>query len=263
MVSFNISFVGTGRVAESLCRIIHQKGHKILQVTSSSRDKGLPMSEKYGARYTSEPLFSGDTDIILVAVPDHRLKEVISRIRCSENSIVAHTAGSYGIDLFPENIRKPAVFYPLQTFSTGRETMLKGVPVLIETAELESADRLTELARSIECNVYYSDLEHRKLLHVAAVFVSNFVNHMLTSGKEISARAGFSFDILKPLFLETVGKALENSPERSQTGPAVRNDLNTIKNHRELLSFSPDLERVYEEVTSSIMRYYNIKSSNE
>ena len=66
------------------------------------------------------------------------------------------------------------------------------------------------------------------------------------------------FDLLKPLILETVNKAIELGPENSQTGPAVRNDLYTIEKHLELLSFSPELKLIYESITKSIISYYKL-----
>jgi hypothetical protein len=79
---------------------------------------------------------------------------------------------------------------------------------------------------------------------------------MLTTGKDISGMAGFPFEVLKPLILETVDKAIELGPENSQTGPAKRHDLNTIKKHLDLLSFSPDLKNIYDLISKSIMDYY-------
>lgn len=68
--------------------------------------------------------------------------------------------------------------------------------------------------------------------------------------------AGVPFDVLKPLILETIAKAIELGPENSQTGPAVRYDLNTIEKHLELLSFSPELKSMYDLITKSIISYY-------
>ena len=81
------------------------------------------------------------------------------------------------------------------------------------------------------------------MLHLAAVFVCNFTNHMLTQGKQIADKAGFPFEIFNPLLQETISKAMDIGPENSQTGPAVRNDQNTIEKHLELLSFSPELQK--------------------
>jgi predicted short-subunit dehydrogenase-like oxidoreductase (DUF2520 family) len=73
---------------------------------------------------------------------------------------------------------------------------------------------------SIHGEVYFVDTDHRKMLHLAAVFICNFTNHMLTMGKEVALKAGFSFDLLAPLLKETISKAIDSGPENSQTGPA-------------------------------------------
>ncbi|HRT89878.1 MAG TPA: DUF2520 domain-containing protein, partial [Bacteroidales bacterium] len=74
--------------------------------------------------------------------------------------------------------------------------------------------------------------------------------------EDIASRGSFNFDILHPLIRETVSKALESGPSVSQTGPAVRNDINTVRKHLELLSFSPGMRNLYKELTDSIIDYY-------
>jgi predicted short-subunit dehydrogenase-like oxidoreductase (DUF2520 family) len=180
-------------------------------------------------------------------------------LTCDEETIVAHTAGSHGLDVFPENIKLRGVFYPLQTFSKNRHIKLNDVPFLLESSDSKSAGILKDLAESISTKVYFADTQHRRMLHLAAVFVNNFTNHMLAVGQDIALKAGFSFDILSPLILETISKAIEAGPENSQTGPAIRNDKNTIEKHLDLLSFSPELQRIYNDITLSIVKYYEKK----
>ena len=86
---------------------------------------------------------------------------------------------------------------------------------------------------------------------------------MLTVGKEVALKAGFPFEILVPLLKETILKALDSGPENSQTGPALRNDQNTIEKHLELLSFSQALQKIYYEMTQSIMEYYKTKDKRQ
>jgi predicted short-subunit dehydrogenase-like oxidoreductase (DUF2520 family) len=191
-----------------------------------------------------------------VAVPDHSLARVLEKIKCSRSVIIAHTAGSLGLDVFPAGLKNRGVFYPLQTFSGKRKPDLSQVPIFIEGSDQICTDKLRNLAESISSSVYLSDTAHRRLLHLAAVYVSNFTNHMLTIGKDISTIAEVPFEVLQPLILETVNKAIELGPEYSQTGPAIRYDLNTIEKHLDLLSFSPDLKNIYDLITKSIMSYY-------
>ena len=80
-----------------------------------------------------------------------------------------------------------------------------------------------------------------------------------TGSEEVAIKAGYSLELFKPLLTETIAKALEVGPGISQTGPASRNDNITIEKHLDLLSFSPELQRLYSEVTQSIISYYKDK----
>lgn len=243
-------------MAGALCREMYHAGHKIRLIVSESEKNGCSLADSCDAEWSGDLNYTIPSDIIIVAVPDHRLAEVLHKINCHSETLVAHTAGSMGLDVFPEKIKRKGVFYPLQTFSVERRVIFRDVPFFLESPDGSSMIILENLAESIGGKVCFADTEHRRLLHLAAIFVCNFTNHMLTAGKEVALRAGFPFEVLRPLIEETISKALETGPENSQTGPAVRNDRNTIEKHLELLSFSPELYRIYGELTNSIIKYY-------
>jgi predicted short-subunit dehydrogenase-like oxidoreductase (DUF2520 family) len=256
MTQYSLSFAGAGRVAGALCLELFRCGFKILQVVSESDQSAKLLAESCDASWSTELNYSGRNDIIIVAVPDHKLSEVLSKIKCTGNTIIVHTAGSFGLEVFPPYIKKKGVFYPLQTFSKERSISFKDLPFLLEASGKETADALEFLTVSVGGEAHFLTPYQRRMLHLSAVFVNNFTNYMLTAGEEITASAGVPFELLVPLINETIAKALQNSPERSQTGPAVRNDLNTIEKHIELLSFSPSLQNIYREITMSIIKHY-------
>ena len=257
MYQKNISFAGAGRVAEALCRELFHAGFTIDLIVSETEVRGKSLADSCKAGWSSHLQFPLSTKVIIVAVPDHRLKSVLNTLKFSPGTLVAHTAGSFGLDVFPEHIKQKGIFYPLQTFSGNRKLNFVDLPFLLESSDDESGNILKNLAESIKGKVHFVDIEQRRMLHLAAVFVCNFTNHLLTVGKEVTLKAGFPFEILFPLIKETISKALDSGPENSQTGPAVRHDQNTIEKHLELLSFSPELQRIYNEMTLSIIEYYN------
>jgi predicted short-subunit dehydrogenase-like oxidoreductase (DUF2520 family) len=256
MVQYNISFAGAGRVAHALCSVMFNAGHSIGLIVSESEKNGTSLADSCKAEWSGDLKYTGSTDIIIVAVPDHILAEVLDKIDCPPETLVVHTAGSIGLDVFPGKIKRNGIFYPLQTFSAERKVIFQGLPFFLESSDKQSLEVMVNLSESIGGEVYFTDTGHRRLLHLAAIFVCNFTNHMLTAGKEVALKAGFPFEVLHPLIQETFAKAMEMGSEKSQTGPAVRNDLNTIEKHLELLSFSPELYRIYSEMTHSITEYY-------
>lgn len=242
-----------------MCLELFRKGFVIDTVISTSRTKGTMLANECKAKWTKKPVIPDSTGVVIVAVPDSKLKKVLSDLRCNPGTIVAHTAGSIGLDVFPAGIVKKGVIYPLQTFSYKREINFRELPVFIESSDSETSSMLSYIAETLGCRVSYAGTEQRRMLHLAAVFACNFTNHMMTIGRELAINSGYSLNELKPLLQETFLKAFEQGPENSQTGPAMRNDKNTIRKHLELLSFEHDLQKIYRDISKSIFKYHNKK----
>jgi predicted short-subunit dehydrogenase-like oxidoreductase (DUF2520 family) len=253
----NISFAGAGKVATALCRKMYETGIKVDLIVSLSEENGRALAGSCEASWSPVLNYPSSTDIIIVAVPDHNLRSVLEKINCQAGTLVAHTAGSIGLDVFPEHLSGKGVFYPLQTFSGERKVDFSDLPFLLESSDIRSSAILEELTGAIGGKTYFVSTEQRIMLHLAAVFICNFTNHMLTGGKMIAEKTTVPFEIFYPLLQETVAKAMDLGPEKSQTGPALRNDQNTIERHMELLSFSPEWKKIYNEITKSIINYYN------
>ncbi|MBN2666606.1 MAG: DUF2520 domain-containing protein [Bacteroidales bacterium] len=263
MKEFKISFIGAGKVAGALCRQLHSEDFSIRKIVSATGLRGKSLARSCNAEWSQTAEFNSDEDLIIAAVPDDRLPWILHNILCPAKTIVAHTAGSIGLDVFPASIKNKGVFYPLQTFSENRLISFKELPFFLEASDSSVLQTLRKVALRLGAKVYETSTDQRKMLHLAAVFACNFTNHMLSAGKTISGKAGFSFDILKPLINETIIKAFDNGPEYSQTGPAFRNDTGTIKRHIDLLSFSPELQGIYREITQSIIKLYNNDSDDQ
>ncbi len=113
---------------------------------------------------------------------------------------------------------------------------------------------MNQIANSISDAVYTINSEQRKALHVAAVFVNNFVNHLYQIGNEICQENHIPFDILKPLIQETANKIVTLSPKEAQTGPAKRNDQKTIRAHEQFLTDEKQAT-IYKLLTQLIQNY--------
>ena len=61
------------------------------------------------------------------------------------------------------------------------------------------------------------------------------------------------FNILQPLIQETSEKIENLTPKEAQTGPAIRNDVETIKNHLNLLTETQ--QEIYLKITQSIQNH--------
>ena len=148
------------------------------------------------------------------------------------------------------------VIYPLQTFSRKREVNFRDIPVFIEANSSANLEILRNIAGSISGIVSEADSEQRQLLHISAVFACNFVNHFYFIASELLKKNNVSFDVIKPLILETALKVQELQPIEAQTGPAVRFDKNIIDKHLSKLADAEEYRQLYELISKSIFEHH-------
>ncbi len=187
-------------------------------------------------------------DLVLIAVSDDAIAEV-SRSLPFTGVLVAHTSGSRPLeDIDPKN--RPASFYPLQTFSRGRDLDYASIPVFLEAAAIDDYELLEQAALALGTSQRLA-FAQRRAVHLSAVFACNFANHMFAIAEEICAENQVPFHALRPLIWETAQKVLELSPKVAQTGPAVRGDQKTIA--AQLSSLQGSRAKIYQTITQSII----------
>ena len=244
-----LSIIGSGNVAQHLIQaFIKSSEIELVQVFARSEKSvsHLISVDKITSNYNELQA----VDVTIISVTDASIAEISKNI-AFENALVVHTSGSVAMETLDSKNRK-GVFYPLQTFSKSKEIKFKYIPICIEAENLNDLQLLETVAKAISNSVYNINSEQRKALHVAAVFVSNFTNHMYQIGNEICNKNGLSFDILKPLILETANKIVSLSPIEAQTGPAKRKDTQTINAHLSFLS-DENQKEIYKMLTKSII----------
>ena len=249
-----IVLLGAGNLAYHLTNcLLNNKAIQVVQVYNRSLEKINYLKSKTSITNNLSEL--KEADIYIIAVSDTAIPDLSSKLNF-ENKLVVHTSGSVAMEELTSNSNK-GVFYLLQTFSKEREIDFSTIPVCIEASEKKDLELLETLAKSISNNCFLINSEQRKNLHIAAVFVNNFVNHLYHLGNEICNENKVPFEILQPLIQETSNKIAELSPFEAQTGPAKRNDVKTIEKHKAMLTTNQ--QEIYTLLTKSIYKTYGEK----
>ncbi|MBC7642447.1 MAG: DUF2520 domain-containing protein [Flavobacterium sp.] len=244
-----VTIIGSGNVAQHLIsEFVNAENIELLQVFS--RKKSSVSHLINDSKIVSDYSFLLESDLFIISVSDDAISEVSSKIPFT-NQLVAHTSGSFSINDLDSKNRK-AVFYPLQTFSKNKAVNFQEIPICLETENELDNNILNRVAQSISSKIYTINSNQRKSLHVSAVFVCNFVNHLYQIGNDICSENQVNFEILKPLIQETAHKILLLSPIDAQTGPAKRNDNETINSHLKFLS-NENQKEIYKLLTKSII----------
>jgi predicted short-subunit dehydrogenase-like oxidoreductase (DUF2520 family) len=253
----NIVLIGSGNVAAVLGRKFHAAGHQIIQVVSRNASAASELAYEWdteSANYMS--LLNKSADVYIIAVSDNAIGTVADDLKLP-GKVVAHTAGSVSKDILKNVTDHYGVFYPLQSV---RKEMnhLPDIPVFYEGSDDKALSGLKKLAESISYKQpVIAGSEDRMKLHVAAVVVSNFTNHLFALAEQFCKKEGIDFRQLLPLIRETVQRLQTNSPADVMTGPAFRRDEPTVQKHIEVLNEHPHLQKVYKLMTESIQQSKN------
>ncbi|WP_394774104.1 Rossmann-like and DUF2520 domain-containing protein [Flavobacterium sp.] len=243
-----ITLLGSGNVAQHLIKAFAKsEAVEIVQVYSRKKENLASLIDFDKITDNFEDL--KEADLYIIAVSDKAISEVSKQLPF-QNRIVVHTSGAASLDVLDIKNRK-GVFYPLQTFSKSKEIDFSTVPMCLEAENTFDFKVLEALAKSVSNAVYAINSDQRKALHVAAVFVNNFTNHLYQIGQEICAEHQVPFEVLRPLIQETAQKINTLDPIDAQTGPAKRNDLTTIEAHLDYL-LNENQKNIYKILTQSI-----------
>ncbi len=245
----SISIIGSGNVAQHLIKAI-EKSNQLELVQVFARNPESISNLISLDKITTEIMNLKEADLYIISVSDDAIQSV-SQSLIFKNQLVAHTSGSVAMDELCDTNKK-AVLYPLQTLSKKKEVDFRTVPLCIEAQNETDLQFLEKVAQELSDHVYHVDSEQRKSLHVAAVFVSNFTNHLYTIGNDICTEHRVPFEILKPLIAETAKKIQTLAPVDAQTGPAKRNDSTTINKHLTILT-DENQKDIYKILTKSII----------
>lgn len=252
----SVTIIGYGAVGSALTDFfrhsditLHSVWDRKPEVTLISDGKELKPAGK------QMPASADETgELILISVPDNAITEVAEKLSrlpgdWSEKS-VAHLSGSLPAAILGKLKEKGAniaSIHPLQTFSgTGSRVKLRDIHFTLQGDEvlLDKLDSLIEMMGSSAVKV---DHKQKKLLHLTAVFASNYMISLLDMANEIaeSGEVENSLELMKPILRETLQNVLKDGTENSLSGPVARGDSGTIAGHIEILKNHEELLHTY------------------
>ncbi|MCP4441361.1 MAG: DUF2520 domain-containing protein [Aureispira sp.] len=251
----SISIIGAGNVGHHLTLKLHQQGYNIHQVFSRKLPKAQALAKQVNTEACNHvEEINREADIYIVAIKDDGIASMAEQLSFlnQDHKIVAHTSGATPMTVFDGHFENFGIFYPLQTFSIQKEVNFEQLPFCIDGSNTQTKATLTQLAQSICPNVYDISDQQRNVLHVTAVMVNNFTNHLFAVAQQICKEQQVPFEILHPLIQETTEKIKHTSPKAAQTGPAIRGDQQTIERHLNFLNAYPNYQKIYKMLSQSI-----------
>ena len=188
-------------------------------------------------------------DLLVVATPDAAIAEVAARVAPSDGAVVAHLAGSLGLDVLAPHPRRAGI-HPLVALPSSEV----GARRLVDGAWFAVAG--DPLARRVVADLgghaFEVADEHRPAYHAAAVIASNHLVALLGQAERVAAAAGVPLAAYLDLVRATVDNVAELGPTAALTGPAARGDWATIDRH--LAALDPAEHEAYRALVAAARR---------
>lgn len=257
MSTKKISIIGAGNLGHHFTKAFISKGFTDIEIYSRTHLSAKKLAGLYNLNYTSNlNEIRNNSDIYLFLLTDTGVKEMADTFPFTDKFMV-HCSGSIPLDIFKRKTKNYAVFYPFQTIKKNIDLDFSNIPLCIEFANEKCKLELVSIAEKLNCKYYFIDSEKRKILHLAAVFACNFMNHCVHLGESILKDNDITVDILKPLLNQSFENIVNHSASEIQTGPAIRGDSHIIEKHLKILDSDNQKKELYKLLSKSIKTLNN------
>ena len=246
-----IAIAGAGNVAFHLGKALVDADVHVHRIYNRTPAKATELAALLGSTPVSELSELEGCDLIICCVSDAALELLIPQL--SERAPVVTTSGTTDVLSFAHH-HSVGVLYPLQSFSKDNTADFRQIPLFIEASDPELEAQLLELGKRISETVHVLPAAKRTELHLAAVFINNFTNHLVDKGQQYMQQHNLPVEWLMPLLRQTVGKLDTQSAYDAQTGPARRGDQVTIDRHLAMLPTED--AAIYRLLSESIKQRY-------
>ena len=209
----SVRIVGAGRAGGALAAALGGAGWRVLPVLGRADDV---RDAAHGV------------DLLVLATPDAAIASVAAEVAPVDATVVAHLAGSLGLDVLAPHERRAAV-HPLAALPNAEV----GAARLVGGCWFAVAG--DPLARRIVDDLGGHAIEvaddRRAAYHAAAVVASNHLVALLGQVERIGASAGVPLAAYLDLVRTTVDNVAALGPAAALTGPVARGDTATIERH--------------------------------
>jgi predicted short-subunit dehydrogenase-like oxidoreductase (DUF2520 family) len=254
-----VVIIGSGNAAHVLGKKIKEADHEIIQVVSRNLSHAEELADALDSESGSLDGVTANGEIYLLAISDSALPDFHQKLQL-KHGIALHAAGSVSIKVLEKISPNHGVLYPLQSLRAEMQHTPE-IPLLVDGNTPETLKLVEDFAETISSKVMRANDEQRLKLHIAAVIANNFINHLYTLTQSFCRKEKVDFSMLEPLIIETSERLMNYSPEKLQTGPAMRNDLDTINRHLEVLAAYPSLQKIYAFFSNNIQQFYSSTNS--
>ena len=250
-----ITIIGTGNVATHLGKAFLKAGIQINAIVARDQQKAIAL----GAVLNNAPgLLLGDllppSDAYILAVKDDAIHEVAKTI-AQKDRLLIHCSGASNGNILDVKGNEFGVMWPMQTLTKNNDVALNQTLIAVSGSNDDTLMAIAALARKISERIVEVSETQRAMLHLSAVWINNYTNHMFVIAEQLLKENNLDFNLFIPLIDEHIEKLKTMSADLLQTGPASRGDMVTLNKHRSMLKSHPEIQQLYDVLAQSVLNH--------
>lgn len=251
----SITVIGTGAVGGALIDFIKNSAYRLISVWNSNGGEVFDVNDS--PKFCSDTLPVSDDqigDLLILALPDDMISPVANELAKKDLKwhlkSVIHCSGNMSSDVLKPLADcgcQTASMHPIQTFKRGdRSERFRDIFISLEGDE-QLINILEDLTKQLSSKSLKLNPEQKSMLHVAAVFSSNYLVALLHQVEQILEKADLTdgIQLLEPLIHQTIQNIHQKGTVDALTGPISRGDVKSVEKHINQLERDQTLLNAY------------------
>jgi len=271
-----IAIVGPGRLGSALTLELRRAGYTISEVVAGgstrSKRKAGQLARKVGAHSSTGSTASLDSNVVWFCVPDRRIAAAARQFASAtdwKGRIAFHASGALAsseLSALRKRGASVASVHPLMTFVDKSAPSLKGVPFAIEgdAAALRAARRVV---RKLEGSTFLIRRGRKAAYHAWGAFTSPLLVALLVTAERVARSAGLTLaqsrKNMLPIVRQTIANYGKLGAAGAFSGPIVRGDIETVRQHLSVLKRVSEARPVYLALARTALLYLPARNRKE
>jgi predicted short-subunit dehydrogenase-like oxidoreductase (DUF2520 family) len=271
-----IAIVGAGNLADTLAQSLKDAGYRFDQIVSRPKSASMRRARILAAEVGTSAVAIGKARIraavVWFCVPDGSIAKVatsLTRAADWRSRVALHSSGALTSDELA-NLRRSgaavASVHPMMTFVRGSRPSLADVPFAIE-GDPKAVRAAREIVKNLGGASYSIRAQDKAAYHAWGTFASPLLTALLAAAEEVAEAAGVDRKAARRRMLPMVKQTLANYAALGAaggfSGPIIRGDIDTVKNHLEVLQRTPVALEVYRSLARAASDYLPGKKKAE
>ncbi|GAB4449983.1 MAG: DUF2520 domain-containing protein [Bacteroidia bacterium] len=285
-----ILIIGAGNIGYHLAKQYQQASKKIIVEVANRRDNDViqRLNNDGIKTYLGLKNIPDDANMYLICVKDNAILDIARKLAkiIPKRSLVVHTSGAVDQTIL-SHFTYYGCLYPLYSFSKNEDNInWSNIPIFVVSDNVNAEKKILKFASLLNPqSINIIDELDKIMLHIMAVFGNNFTNALMCAIHQIlhsyveyrknnphSKSPAFSnieqpeiiYQYISNFAIQTIERSKKGNPINFQTGPAIRNDSDTIDEHLFFLNnivANKEITQLYLHLTEFILNY--IKSEKK